>query len=235
MTRAIRSLRTAGLAALAAHAFAGAAPAQTLADYDYEYLRFRGVGADIGYIWATKVTNTQQYSLRLDLGYLGPGVRIIPSISYWQSRLKQEELDDLATRLGQQTGATIDGGDLGPIEWSDLSLSVDGQFVWNTPINVLTFVGGGLGFHALNGQGDAVDDTFVEDLLDDIAVGASALAGVEFEPVDRLRVYAEGRYTAMNSLQYLSARAGLQFMFFPDRSVEVGAVVPAPRIQGEAP
>lgn len=209
-----RSLLALGLAlaALAGLGPTSHAAAQTLADYDYEYLRFRGIGFDVGYIWPDKVEETGQFGLRLDLGYLGPGVRIIPAISYWRSEFTPEELDGLATRLSQRSGALVEGDDLGPIEWSDLSLSVDAQLVWNTPYRVLTFVGGGVGFHALNGQGEAIDDTFVEDLLDVITAGASGLAGLEFAPVDRLRVYLEGRYTAMNSVQYFSARGGLQVM-----------------------
>ncbi len=107
---------------------------------------------------------------------------------------------------------------------------MDGHFVWNTPIDVLAFVGAGLGFHALNGQGAAIDDTIIEDLLDEISAGASLLAGAEAEPIDRFRVYLEGRYTAMNTIQYLSVRTGLQFMFFPD-GAEVGATVPAPGLE----
>lgn len=221
-----RSLLALGLAFGTA---AGAAPAdaQTLADYDYENLTFRGVGVDAGYIWPTNVESTIQYGLRLDLGYLGPGVRIIPSISYWRSEFKQTELDDLATRIGGQTGGGISGEDLAPIEWSDLSLSVDGHFVWNTPIQVLTFAGGGVGLHAMNGQGAAIDDTLVEDLLDAIALGVSVLGGFEFAPVDRFRVYGEGRYTILNSIQYLSARAGVQFMFEGSDNIELGTIVPA--------
>lgn len=208
-----RSLLALGLACLAIHGGASGAAAQTLADYDYEYLSFRGIGVDLGYMWPTKVEPTEQWGLRIDLGYLGPGVRIIPSVGYWRSTLTNDELDDLATRINQQTGSIIQGSDLGPIDWSDLSLSLDGHFVWNAPLDVLTFLGAGLGFHALNGQGAAIDDTIMEDLLDAITLGANAIAGLEIEPMDRFRVYVEGRYTAMNSIQYLSARAGLQFMF----------------------
>lgn len=208
-----RRLLTLGFASLLACGTALPAAAQTLADYDYEYLGFRGIGVGAGYLWSDKVLNTEQLTLRLDLGYLGPGVRIIPSVGFWKSEFTADELDDFAIRLSDRLDVDIDGADLAPLEWSDLSLSLDGQFVWNTPFRTLTFVGAGLGFHALNGQGDAIDDTFVEDLLDAITLGVSALAGLEFEPVDRLRVFGEGRYTVMNSIHYLSGRAGLQFMF----------------------
>lgn len=212
----------------------GAAMAQTLADYDYVDLGFRGVGLGAGYLWSGRVRDTEEYHLRLDLGYLGPGVRIIPAVSFWSSRYTEGELEVLADRINARTGSSIGSEELGPVEWSDLALSIDGHFVWNTPIDVLTFVGAGLGFHALNGQGAAINDTFVEDLLDAITAGISGIAGIEAEPVDRFRVYAEGRYTAMNSISYLSARVGLQFMFFRGENVTVG-VVPAPPLREVAP
>jgi hypothetical protein len=237
-----RSLLALGLA-LAAPALAGTlaspAAAQTLADYDYENLEFRGVGVDFGHIWADKVRNTGMYSVRIDLGYLGPGVRIIPSISYWSSEFTREHLDVLADRIHEATGAEVDGRpltgeDLGRIRWSDISLSIDGHFVWNTPFRVLTFVGAGFGLHALNGQGEAIRGTFVEDLLDDISASLAPLIGFEFEPLNRLRVYGEGRYTIMNSIQYLSARGGLQFMLSPGTGIPVGMAVPPPPLLADA-
>jgi hypothetical protein len=212
------------------------APAQTLADYDYVNLEFRGVGLDLGHLWADKVRNTTLYSVRVDLGYLGPGVRIIPSISYWRSEFTSQELDRLAARIGETAGVgELTGEDLGPIQWSDLSLSLDGHFVWNTPFRILTFLGAGFGLHAMNGQGDAIRGTFVEDLLDSIAASLAPIAGFEFEPMSRLRVYTEGRYTIMNSIQYVSARAGLQFMFHQGTGIPVGMAAPAPPAPAEAP
>lgn len=217
--------------ALGLLAAAAPAAAQTLADYDYENLAFRGLGVDVGYLWADKVEDTRLYSLRLDLGYLGPGIRIIPSISYWNSEVTEAELNELAARLNETTGVFIQASDLAPLEWSDISLSVDGHFVWNTPIRVLTYVGGGVSLHALNGQGEAIEDTFVEDIMDAIGAGVSAMAGLEFQPIDRLRLYGEGRFTAINSMQYVAVRGGLQFMFSRGSNVRVGAV-PAPGLDG---
>lgn len=213
---------------------AAPAAAQSLADYDYVNLEFRGIGVDIGYMWADKVRNTNLYSVRLDLGYLGPGVRIIPSIGYWRSEFTRDQIDGLADQISRSAGVALAGEDLGTIRWSDISLSLDGQFVWNTPMRVLTFVGAGFGLHALNGQGEAIRGTFVEDLLDSITASLAPLAGVEFEPVDRLRVYGEGRYTIMNSIQYGSVRAGLQFMFNQGAGIPVGMALPAPPLVADA-
>lgn len=217
------------LLSLFALAAASPAAAQTLADYDYENLAFRGLGVSGGYLWSDRVEETQVYSVRLDLGYLGPGIRIIPTISYWSTEFDIKELDRLATRINQQSGLFFAGSDLAPLEWSDISLSLDAHFVWNTPLHVLTFLGAGAGLHALNGHGRAIDDTFVEDLLDAITAGAAAMAGFEFEPIHRFRIFAEGRYTALNSVQYVTARGGLQLMF-PSSSVTVGSVAPVPGV-----
>lgn len=212
------------------------AAAQTLADYDYENLEFRGIGLDLGHLWADRVRNTAMYSVRLDLGYLGPGVRIAPSLSYWSSEFNLDELDVLAARLSDATGVIgLTGEDLAPIRWSDLSLSLDGHFVWQTPIDVLAFAGAGFGLHALNGQGAAIEGTFVEDLLDSIAAGLALIGGAEFEPVPRWRVYGEGRYTIMNSIQYLTVSGGLQFMITQGTGVPVGMAAPAPPLHGNAP
>ena len=201
-----------GLALLAAPA---TLRAQTLEDYDYENLAFRGFGVDVGRIWPNKVEPAGMYSLRVDLGYLGPGVRIAPSIGVWSSRLKQAELERLADQLND-LGANIDAEDLQDIDWSDLYLNLDAHLVWTTPLRAFTYVGAGVGFHALNGQGVAIQDTFVEDLLDSISASMDAIAGVEFEPVNRLRIYSEARFTLMSDIHYFGARIGGAFML-PDR------------------
>jgi len=195
----------------------GALCAQDLADYDYENLAFRGVGLDYGYIWPTKVRATPQLSVRLDLGYLGPAVRIAPTISFWSSEFKRSELARLADRLEQlpvlrEHGVDITADDLGTVDWTDISLGVDAQYVWTTPLNVLTFLGVNVGLHALNGSGDAIDGTFIEDLLDSTAAGVALLGGAEYEVAPRLRVYGELRYSLVSDVRYPGIRLGAAFM-----------------------
>lgn len=210
--------RLAGIVALASALGAVDTAAQTsLADYDYENLTFRGIGFDYGHIWPSKVESADQYSVRLDLGYLGPGLRIAPTISYWSSALKRQQLQRLADRLEllpalQEQGVDLSGDDLGDVSWSDLSVSVDAQFVWTVPLDIMTYVGAGLGVHALNGRGDAIEDTFVEDLLDSTTPSLSLSAGAEYQLAQRLRIYGEGRFTLMSDLRYPGVRIGLSLM-----------------------
>jgi hypothetical protein len=213
-------LRTLLLALGPLLALPATAAGQSLADYDYANLTFRGIGFDYGYIWPNKVEGTSLYSVRLDLGYLGPAVRLAPTMSYWSSRMRAAELERLADRLSdldplREQGVVITGADLGDIFWSDLSLSLDAHLVWTAPLDVLTYVGAGLSLHALNGRGDVIDDTFIEDLLDSTSPGGSVLAGFEVMLMPRLRIYGEARYTLSSDVRYPALRLGGALMLPP--------------------
>jgi hypothetical protein len=195
----------------------GPASAQVLANYDYENLTFRGIGLDWGRIWPDEVNETTVWSLRVDLGYLGPAVRIVPTLSYWKSDLKAQQLSRLAARLSnlpalQQQAVVLTAGDLGDVDWSTLTLSLDAHAVWTAPGRIFTFVGMGLGLHAMNGSGASINDTFVEDLLDTMAPGLAFMAGLEFEPAPMLRIYTEGRYTLQSEVKYPGLRIGAALM-----------------------
>lgn len=206
------------LAALLTTGLPRAALAQGLASYDYENLTFRGIGADVGRIWPNKVNATWAYAIRFDLGFLGPAIRIVPTLSYWKSRLKTSELERLAGQLTelpalQAQGAVITAQDLGTVDWSSLAFGLDAQAVWTAPLHVFTWIGAGFGLYSMNGKGDAIDDTFIDDLLDTAAAGVSVMAGLEFEPAARLRLYTEGRYTVQSDIRYPTLRIGAALMF----------------------
>lgn len=192
---------------------ASRASAQDLADYDYENLSFRGIGFDYGYIWPNKVAATSTYTVRVDLGFLGPGLRIVPQISYWNSVFKASELDRLAAQINRlqklrDEGVVVTAADLGQMKWTDLSLGADAQAVWTVPGGILTYAGLGAAVHVLNGKGDFIKDTFVEDLLDTSAAGLSVMGGVEFEVMPRFRLYGEARYTIASDVRFPGLRVG---------------------------
>lgn len=201
-------------------ATAGSASAQgSLADYDYENLSFRGFSLETGYIWPTKVDPTYTVGTRVDLGYLGPGLRIVPGVAYWSGTMKGSEVAALERKvdaliLGEiGPGSGFTGVDLGTIDWSDFILSLDGHFVWAVPFDLLTFIGAGLSAHVLNGEGRAITGTFVEDLLDEVKAGINLHAGVEYPWAERFRFYGEGRYELLEGFRYLELRIGAQIMF----------------------
>lgn len=185
------------------------AAAQTLEDYDYEYLAFRGIGFDVGKIWPSNLEQTVSYRLRVDLGYLGPGVRILPTLTYWKTDIQQDEIQAFERQL-ESRGAT--NVDLGTIELSDLAIGVDAQFVWTTPFDLLGYLGAGVALHALNGQGEVIDNTFIEDLFDSFMPGLAAIGGVEYPVLDRLRIYGEARYNMVSDIAYPSLSVGAAIM-----------------------
>jgi hypothetical protein len=62
--------------------------------------------------------------------------------------------------------------------------------------------------HALNGQGDFIGSTFVEDLLDSTAAGVALMGGLEVQALPRLRLYGEARYTVASDVRYPGLRIG---------------------------
>jgi hypothetical protein len=189
---------------------------QDLADFDYENLSFRGFGAEWGYIWPNRVQPAQSFGVRMDLGYLGPGLRIVPSVNYWSSRFKASEVRELEDRVKSLIVAQTDGPapavDLGIIDWSDLEVAVDAQVVWRVPYGILTFAGLGAGAHMLNGAGPAIDGTFIEDLLDSVSAGFNVHAGLELPVAERFRLDGQARYEVLGDLRYAQVRFGGQFM-----------------------
>jgi hypothetical protein len=186
--------------------------------YDYEYLGFRGVGLEAGYLWANKVDPVATFGARFDLGYAGPGLRIVPGIRYWSSQLKQSEVTELEERLRQiiaeaNPGEEPPAVDLGTVKWSDVVLTLDGHFVWEVPLGLLTYLGAGFSAHILNGSGDVVNETFLEDLLDRTSAGVNAHAGLEYLISPAVRLYGTARYEILDDLSYLALMGGFQFMF----------------------
>ncbi len=183
------------------------AAAQGLADYDYEDLEFRGIGAEVGRIWPSQVEPTTSFGLRLDLGMVGPRVRIVPTARFWSSSLRREELDHLAEQIilvceRQPDAECPESLDLGEIRLSDLELATDAHFLPFPDAVVSPYAGLSLGLHLLNGRGDFIDGTFVEDLLDAVAPGLGTVAGVSVALGESLQVGGEARFMLASDVRY---------------------------------
>ena len=220
----MKSVRKAGLGGWFTGAIAvlallqpGIAYGQGLADFDYENLAFRGLSFESGYIFPTRVVSAFSFGTRIDLGYLGPGLRIVPGITYWSSTMKRSEVAELERKveeLLEQAGVgVVPPVDLGQIDWTDVALTLDGHFVWSAPFNTLTYLGLGVSAHLVNGDGAAINDTFVEDLLDSVSAGFNVHWGLEFPIHPNFRFYGLTRYEIQQDLRYLEIRFGGQFMF----------------------
>lgn len=194
------------------------AQAQGLAEYDYENLSFRGVAVETGYIFPTRVDPTWTLGLRVDMGYLGPNLRIIPGVTWWSSQLQRGEVEKLENQIVSFIRRELDPVtevppvNLGTISWSDVALRLDGQWVWPTSVGLLGYVGTGGTAHILSGSGEAIEGTFVADLLNTVRAGVNLHAGLELPPHPRFRVFTEGRLELLEDLRYAEVRLGGQIM-----------------------
>lgn len=196
------------------------AAAQDVADIDYEYLSFRGFAVEVGYLWPDRVENTQSYGVRFDMGYAGPGLRVVPSITYWTSPMQSAEIADFTERVrdlvAEQNGGIRPALDLGTIDYTDIALGLDAHVVWELPLDLLTFGGLGVTAHFIDGDGAVIQGTFVEDLLDSVEPGFNLHVGAEYPVTDRMRLYTNGRYEVTPDLRYFQVRVGWQFMTGPN-------------------
>ena len=197
----------------------GEVSAQTsLADYDYENLSFRGFSFEGGYVWPTRAEPTYSMGTRVDLGYLGPGLRLVSGVAYWSSTMRDSEVRRLERNVDElvegqfDPGSEYPGADLGTIDWSDFILSMDGHFVWSVPLDLLTFAGAGMSLHIMDGDGELIAGTFVEDLLDSVKPGFNVHGGLEYPMFDGFRLYGVARYEMMEDLRYFEFRFGGQIM-----------------------
>lgn len=189
------------------------AAGQILAQYDYEDLEFRGIGIGLGRVWPANIEPTNTLILTLDLGLIGPRVHIVPNARFWGSTLQQHELDRLSDQIiaiceRQLTLPCPSTLDLGEVKFSDLELAVDGRFLLLENRAFAPYVGTSLALHLLNGSGDFIDDTFIEDLLDSVAPGIGATVGFDFRIASSITLGSEGRFMLASDARYGSVSIG---------------------------
>lgn len=187
------------------------AHAQDMADYDYENLVFSGVGAHLMEVFPARTDPALGFNVRMDLGLLGPNVRISPGLTYWSSQLRNSEVERMESRIEaacDRGGVPCPGIELGEVEVSDLSFQVDAHYLWTTDYFVEPYGGVGVSLHLLNGGGEFVDDTFIEELLDAIAPGLDLVGGLEFPVAGNLRVLGETRAVLTGTTRYISVGLG---------------------------
>ncbi|HEU0012188.1 MAG TPA: hypothetical protein VFQ45_00820 [Longimicrobium sp.] len=192
------------------------APAQDAADYHYENLVFTGLGVHLGSVFPARSEPALSLNVRADLGLLGPALRISPGITFWSSELRDGEVERMETRLEaacERGGTPCPGIELGSVETSDLGLNVDAHYLWTTDFAIEPYAGAGVSLHLLNGRGDFIDDTFVEELLDAVAPGLDLVGGLELPLASSLRLMGEARGVITGTTRYISLSLGGTWVF----------------------
>jgi hypothetical protein len=194
------------------------AAAQDWADYDHTNLQVRGIGLEFGGLWPTDMRSTASFGVRADMGYVGPHVRIEPAIRYWSSRLDPSQVAHLADQIVQicrkQATATCPSSlDLGEVHRSDLELAADAHYLFGAPGTVTPYAGGGVSLHLLNGRGELINGTFIEDLLDTLAPGVDVLGGLNVPLGSDLQIQSELRLALTTDVQTANILIGAVWTF----------------------
>ncbi len=191
---------------------------QELADYDYENLGLRGLSFQYGNVLFKTHEETEVYSVKLDLGFLGPGVRMSTRASYWSSSMLSEELGGFQSSLNQMIltqGGVLPGNGLqvGSIKREDISLGLEADYVWRIPMKMLFSAGVGASGHLVNGTTEIPDDSFLNGLLDSFTVGFNVHGGLEYLVTDRIRLYGDSRLGIAGNVRFFQFGGGLTFLW----------------------
>ncbi|MDF1505683.1 hypothetical protein, partial [Roseisolibacter sp. H3M3-2] len=185
-------------------------------------LRLSTVGAAVGVTWPRRVVPTTLYAVHADYGEVARGVRLLFETTYWRSRYT-----DAAVRGLERAVSAAAGGApvrLDRIRTSDLSLGTDLRWfprerraarrgARGDAAAIRPFLGGGVAVHLLDIEGVPINDTFVEQTLDGVALGVAAAAGADATLFPNVTLTMHARYDLFGGAHFASLRAGAYYRF----------------------
>lgn len=207
--------RVIGWAALVVAAPGSLTAQAVLNQFSYDNLRLSAVQVDVGLLGASQLQGTAVGGLRLDYGFIAPKIRVLLGVSYYRSQLDRDTRNRFEARI---RNLVIDpSGDdtirVGRIFWSNVVIDLDLQYAIPQGRSVTTYIGAGVGVQLRNGSGAAIDGTFVEDALDQLAAAGNISIGVEARLARHWRATADVRGVVSVGLSTVSLRTGLMYRF----------------------
>ena len=184
--------------------------AQTLEDYDYSNLGFRALGVEARWVDASQNESTIGVGIRVDLGFLGPYIRVVPRAGWWSAAVNDESVSELERQLEEVSNLPAGSINLGSLERTAWNLGLDLQ--WTLQDAVLApYLGVGGDLYLLDDEGDAIDGTFLDSAV--ITAGLSGVVGAEFNFLAHWRIYSELRGTLVTDASNASVALGLAYRF----------------------
>ena len=119
------------------------AGAQNLEQYDYANLGLRAIGAEVLYVDPSQNDGTFGIGAKVDLGFLGPGIRIVPRFAYWKADVEASSIDELERQLEEVSELEPESVNLGAIDRSAYVLGADVHFITSIA-RVSPYIGAGL-------------------------------------------------------------------------------------------
>jgi hypothetical protein len=186
------------------------AHAQSLEDYDYTNLGFRALGVEARWVDASQNESTVGVGVRVDLGFLGPYIRIVPRAGWWNADVEESAVRELEAQLEEVSDLPPGSIDLGSLERTAWNLGLDAQ--WTLQEAVLApYLGVGLDLYLLDDDGEAIEGTFLDSAV--ITAGVSGVVGAEFNFLAHWRIYSELRGTLVTDASNAAVALGLAYRF----------------------
>lgn len=185
------------------------AKGQGLEEYDYTNLGLRGIGIDAFTVDASQNESTLGIGAKLDLGFLGPSVRVVPRFGYWKADVDGSQVSEFEAQLEEVSGLTPGSISLGTIDRSAYIFGTDFQWTRRSA-KVAPYIGAGLDVYILNDDGDAIRGTFLDDVV--VTAGVSGVIGAQVSLSRRWSAYGEFRGSAVTDATNLSVALGIFLM-----------------------
>lgn len=189
---------------------ARSAVAQNLEEYDYVNLGLRAIGVEVVYVSAKQNDGTLGLGAKLDLGFLGPGIRVVPRFAYWSADVEGSSVDELERQLEEVSGLEPGSINLGAISRSAYVIGADVHFIASLP-TVSPYIGAGLDVYLLNDDGPAIRGTFLDDTV--VTAGVSVVGGLQVAMSPGWSAFGEFRGTAVTSASSLGGALGVYYTF----------------------
>ncbi len=184
-------------------------------EYGLRALAFQGMGVSLYAVAPARSEPTTAFQLHGYLGRITRRVRVTPSLTFWATRLRDDEVAGVRGRmeeLCERAGTPCPGLELGEVNLSDLSLDLAAHYTVRAPLGLEPYLGFGAAFHLVNGGGELIDNTFVEEILDAITPGINGIAGVELPLARGFRLRAEARAVVAGGVNWIGAGIGGSFV-----------------------
>jgi hypothetical protein len=186
----------------------GAARGQALEDYDYTNLGFKAFGVEATWVDPSQNESTVGVGIRIDLGFLGPYIRIVPRAAWWNAKVTDASVRELEQQLEEVSDLPPGSIRLGTLERTSWILGADAQWTLHDAV-FAPYLGVGLELYFLDNDGDAIKDTFLDNMV--ITAGISGLIGAELNITSHWRVYSELRGTLVTDASNVAVALGLAY------------------------
>ncbi len=176
-------------------------------------LQIISLGASVGRILPSQVEPANVYATQAEYGPIGQKWHLSVSVSYWESRYRDEVVRTFVDSLEKSLTDTSARVQASRINVFDVTFGGDARYAPRPNGFFRPFAGVGVAAHIVNAEGKLIKGTFVERTLDDIAFGVYGITGLGIRISRSIGVEGLVRGDLVGGLRSVQARAGATYYF----------------------